>query len=265
MAPTTGSSTVAIVGGTGLDALDGLDIVERRIVQTPYGEPAAPLTFGRLHGQAVCFLPRHGDSHGLPPHRINYRANMWALRDAGVEEVIAVAAVGGISSSLTPGDIVIPSQIIDYTWGRDHTFHEPPGAVEHIDFTVPYTLETRKKLIAAGRAADVPLVDDGVYGATQGPRLETAAEIDRMERDGCTIVGMTGMPEAGLAREAGLRYAACALVVNPAAGRAEGEITMDDIREVIKTGMDAVHRLLHEVLQRAPHHLAHHTLDTSNG
>ncbi len=242
-------ASIAIIGGTGLDALAGLALTDSRRISTPFGEPASPLALGTFAGRPVCFLPRHGSSHALAPHRINYRANIWALRCAGVRSVIACAAVGGIAPALGPGTIVVPDNLIDYTWGRESTFHEPPD-VAHVDFTNPYSARLRDALLAGGADAGIPIVAGGVYGATQGPRLETAAEIDRMDRDGCTIVGMTGMPEAVLAREAGLQYATCALVVNAAAGRAEGEITMEDIRAALESGMTQVRTVLGHALKR---------------
>jgi 5'-methylthioadenosine phosphorylase len=213
---------LAIIGGSGLSRLAVLESVERRSVGTPFGETSAQLTTGRLDGNEVMFLPRHGDAHSLPPHRINYRANIWALKEAGAEGVIAIATVGGIRGAFGPGTIVVPQQIIDYTWGRPSTFFEGQGdAVTHVDFTEPYSAPLRSRILEAARRAGEPVFDGGVYGATQGPRLESAAEIDRMERDGADLVGMTGMPEAALARELGLPYAAIAVVVNHAAGRGD--------------------------------------------
>ncbi|HFC54100.1 MAG TPA: S-methyl-5'-thioinosine phosphorylase [Gammaproteobacteria bacterium] len=246
-------SETAIIGGTGLTSLNGLEIVRREVVNTPYGEPSGPLVHGRLQGHGVVFLPRHGSGHTIPPHRINYRANIWALHSIGVRSVIAVNAVGGIDDSLTPGCLVFPDQIIDYTWSRINTFFEDGlSSVVHVDFTRPYSEELRSLLIEAARVAGLHTVNSGTYGATQGPRLETAAEIDRLERDGCHMVGMTGMPEAALARELGLSYAACAVVANMAAGRGrEGEtISMDLIRQHLESGMEKVCRLLVELVPR---------------
>ncbi|MGD9163638.1 MAG: S-methyl-5'-thioinosine phosphorylase, partial [Chromatiales bacterium] len=220
-------SKLAIIGGTGLAKMPNLEIVHREVLHSPYGEPSAPLIHGRLAGRELVFLPRHGSSHSIPPHRVNYRANLWALRHVGVETVLAVAAVGGITESMAPGMIVIPDQIIDYTFGRDHTLFEADLThVTHIDFTYPYCESLRKQLLEAGRHNGANPIAGGTYGATQGPRLETAAEIQRMERDGCDIVGMTGMPEASLAKEMNLCYASCAVVSNWAAGKSEGPIEM---------------------------------------
>lgn len=240
---------LAIIGGTGLTTLKNLDIIKREVVHTPFGEPSGPLTHGVLSGKEVVFLARHGYGHTIPPHKINYRANIWALHHTGVKQVIAVAAVGGISDELEPGSLVIPDQIVDYTAARDNTFFEDGlSHVTHVDFTEPYSEELRQLLIRGCQAAHLDFVGHGTYGTTQGPRLETAAEIDRMARDGCTVVGMTGMPEAALARELDLHYAAFAVVVNKAAGRGTGPISMHDIELSVKQGMDKVRDVLEHVV-----------------
>lgn len=243
-------SELAIIGGTGLTSLEGLEIVRREVVHTPYGEPSGPLSHGVLHGKEIVFLPRHGATHHIPPHMVNYQANLWALKHIGVSRIIAVAAVGGIHAEMKPGRLAFPDQIIDYTWSRAHTFFENGlTSVTHIDFTHPYCQELREVLMRAAREAELDVWERGTYGATQGPRLETAAEIDRMERDGCDMVGMTGMPEAALAREIDLCYASCAVSANWAAGRGETEITMDDIQQTLNAGMERVGRLLMAVMQ----------------
>ncbi len=240
---------LAIIGGTGLANMEGLEVVRREVVHTPFGEPSAPLTHGRLEGAEVVFLPRHGSGHTIPPHQINYRANMWAIRHAGVDWVIAVAATGGIREDMGPGVVAIPDQIIDYTWGRDHTFYEHDLThVTHVDFTDPYCEALRQGLIQAGRAAGIGLVEDGAYGVTQGPRLETAKEIERLKRDGCDLVGMTAMPEAGLARELDLCYATCSVVANWAAGLSGEAITMQGIRHNLEEGMLKVEALIRRLL-----------------
>lgn len=241
--------TIAIIGGTGLTHLDTLRITGQQTLATPYGEPSSPLTQGELGGRAVVFLARHGPHHTLPPHRINYRANLWALHRLGVRWVIAVAAVGGIRADMTPGVLAFPDQLVDYTWGRASTFFEdPPRPVTHIDFTEPYCGELREHLIQAARGLQLDARETGAYAAVQGPRLETAAEVRRLERDGCDIVGMTGMPEAALARELELRYATCAVVANRAAGKAAGVITMAEIERNLVEGMDQVRKLLARVI-----------------
>ncbi len=240
---------LAIIGGTGLTTLKNLEIERREVMHTPYGEPSGPLVHGTLCGKQVLFLPRHGTAHTIPPHEVNYRANLWALERIGACKVIAVAAVGGITPQMVPKALVVPDQIVDYTWARQHTFFQGDlSHVTHVDFTYPYCEELRAKLIAAGHEANLLMVESGTYAATQGPRLETAAEINRLARDGCDIVGMTGMPEAALARELGLCYATCAVCANWAAGRGEGEITMDEIEHNLKDGMDRVRTLLEHVI-----------------
>lgn len=239
-------SELAIIGGTGLTRLNSMEIIRREVVHTPYGEPSGPITHGRLFGREVAFIPRHGSTHNIPPHLVNYRANLWALRHIGVRRIVAVAAVGGITEAMAPCRIAIPDQIIDYTWSRAHTFFEQDlEFVTHIDFTEPYCGELRELLIRAAREADLDAVESGTYAATQGPRLETAAEIGRLERDGCDIVGMTGMPEAALARELELCYATCAVVANWAAGRGGmAPISMAEISTNLEEGMARVRRLL---------------------
>ena len=236
---------LAIIGGSGFTSLDELTILRREVIHTPYGEPSAPLTHGLLNGHPVVFLPRHGATHRVPPHQVNYRANLWALGHVGAEKVIGVAAVGGIQDEMVPGCIAVPDQIIDYTYGREHTFFENNlSQVTHIDFTNPYCDSLRQSLISAAGSLQMDITDGGTYGATQGPRLETAMEIDRMQSDGCDLVGMTGMPEAALARELDLCYACCAVVANRAAGRSEGAITMELIEHHLSGGMERVKRLL---------------------
>jgi len=213
---------LAIIGGTGLTQLDNLEITRRLIVRTPYGEPSQPLIFGEICGREVIFLGRHGNGHSIPPHKVNYRANIAALHLQGVTEIAAIATVGGIHADLAPGVIAMPHQIIDYTHGRKNTFFDGIDLpVKHIDFTDPYCPIMRANWEQAAMSIDEPLVNHGVYATTQGPRLETAAEINRLERDGATMVGMTGMPEAALARELGISYAAICPIANHAAGRGD--------------------------------------------
>jgi 5'-methylthioinosine phosphorylase len=239
----------AIIGGTGLTSLQNLQISRRETVHTPYGEPSDALTYGVLGGAEVVFLARHGDAHAIAPHRVNYRANLWALKGAGARRIIAVCAVGGISKDMPPRSLAIPDQIIDYTWSREHTFYDTRlSHVTHIDFTFPYCEELRGVLITAASTAGIKVIPHGTYGATQGPRLETVAEINRMERDGCDMVGMTGMPEAALARELDLCYAHCAVSANWAAGRGEGIIEMREIEANLEYSMQQVKTLIGYVL-----------------
>ena len=240
---------LAIIGGSGLAKLSTLAVARREVVRTPYGEPSSALVFGQIAGRDALFLARHGHGHTIPPHRVNYRANLWALKEAGATEVLAVASVGGIRGAL-PGDLLLPHQLIDYTHGREATFFDGGDQqVVHVDFTHPSAPALRAKCLAAAAAAGIALADGGVYASVQGPRLETVAEIDRLERDGATLVGMTGMPEAGLARELELPYAAIAVVVNHAAGRGDSAmaISMDGIVVVLESAMDRVRTLLEHV------------------
>jgi 5'-methylthioadenosine phosphorylase len=222
-------------------------------VRTPYGEPSGPLTYGRIGKTEIVFLARHGYGHTLAPHEINYRANLWALHSKGVKQVLAVCTVGGIAPELGAGTLAVPDQIIDYTWGRASTFFEgSEQPVTHIDFTFPYDEAMRATVIAAAKDAGVPVHPTGTYASTQGPRLETKAEIDRLERDGATMVGMTGMPEAALARELHLAYAALAVVVNPAAGRGASAqaVSMEQIGRVIDASMEKVRLIVAKVVER---------------
>lgn len=241
---------LAIIGGSGLSRLSSLDILRREIVRTPYGEPSGPIVFGQLCGQPVMFLARHGHGHTIPPHVVNYRANIRALRDAGATAVLSVASVGGIRSDLVPGTLVVPDQIIDYTWGRIGTFFDRADEpVHHIDFTHPYDRILRQRILTAAERAGEPMLDGAVYAATQGPRLETAAEIVRLERDGADVVGMTGMPEAALARELNLPYAAINVVANYAAGKGDsaGGIAFSDIEDVLQDAMTRVRSVLEHI------------------
>ena len=236
---------LAFIGGTGLTRMDNLDLIERHAINTRFGEPSAPVVEGELDGQRVLFLARHGDPHVLLPHQVNYRANLLALKEAGATAIVAVNAVGGITPQAPTGTLVLPDQIIDYTWGRDMTlFDDPAAPLVHVDFSWPFDAALRNALKEQLSAADLKWNDGGCYAATQGPRLETAAEIARLERDGCDVVGMTGMPEAVLARELEIPYAMLSLVVNPAAGKSTHEITMAEIEAVIHDGMASVCQLL---------------------
>ena len=235
--------TIALIGGTGLSRLDALEVERRQIVVTPYGEPSAPLTFGRFDGLPMVFLPRHGEGHTIPPHKVNYRANLWALQSVGISDVVSVASVGGITQP--PETLCVPDQIIDYTWGREHTYVEcGDQPIRHVDFTEPYCQALRRRLLDAAAAAGVAVIDGGTYGATQGPRLESAAEIHRLKNDGCDLVGMTGMPEAALARELGLCFAHLNLVVNWAAGLSDEPISMEGIQQVLQRSIDAIRQIL---------------------
>jgi len=238
---------LAIIGGSGLSQLANLEMTRRQVVRTPYGEPSGALTFGRIQGREVVFLARHGHGHTIPPHEVNYRANLWALHAQQVKDVVSVASVGGIRAGLVPGTLAVPDQITDYTHGRQSTFiSRTDHSVTHIDFTHPYCEALRQRLLMSAAAAGEAIAAGGTYAATQGPRLETAAEINRLERDGADMVGMTGMPEAVLARELGLCYAAIAVVVNHAAGRGASAhgIQLKEIEAITKRVMARVLNIL---------------------
>jgi 5'-methylthioadenosine phosphorylase len=238
---------LGIIGGSGMSRLEAMEHTRRQVIRTPYGEPSGALTFGRLQGREVVFLARHGYGYTIPAHAVNYRANIWALAAQGVRRIVAIASVGGIRADLVPGALVVPHQIIDYTHGRRSTYFDgADGVVRHIDFTEPYTESLRAALLRAGMKAGEALIDDGVYAAVQGPRLETAAEIDRLARDGADMVGMTGMPEAVLARESSLDYAALIVVANWAAGRSDSRkgIVLADIAPVLAAALLKAERIL---------------------
>jgi 5'-methylthioadenosine phosphorylase/5'-methylthioinosine phosphorylase len=238
-------SKLAIIGGTGLSQINGLKVTATEQLKTPFGSPSANYTLANIDGKEVIFLARHGNPHTIPPHKINYRANIWGLKQLGATDIIAVAAVGGITPAMAPAHIILPDQIIDYSYGRDHTFYaDNLESVTHIDFSFPYNEQLRTRLIQLASKANLPCSISGTYGCTQGPRLETAAEIKRMEKDGCDLVGMTGMPEAALAKELNINYAAIAVVANWAAGKSDGEITMAEIEHHLKEGMANVITLL---------------------
>lgn len=242
---------LAVIGGSGLSQLANLDVSHREVLRTPYGEPSGAVTFGQICGRPVAFLARHGYGHTIPPHAVNYRANIWALWKRGAVGIVSVASVGSIRADLKPGDVVIPHQIIDYTWGRKSTFHDgQDGKVTHIDFTDPYDEALREQLIAAAASSGIAVSSSAVYAATQGPRLETAAEINRLERDGVDIVGMTGMPEAALARELGVPYAAISVVANYAAGRADSRdgISFEAIEAVLHESMGHVRTIIEKMV-----------------
>ena len=242
---------LAIIGGSGLTTLSNLDVSHREVVRTPYGEPSGAVVFGQICGQPAMFLPRHGYGHTIAPHMVNYRANLWALHHHKATGIISVASVGGIRNDLQPGDIVLPNQIIDYTWGRKSTYFEASGTpVTHVDFTEPYDAELSSRIRDAGQALNIAMKIGGVYAAMQGPRLETAAEINRLERDGADLVGMTGMPEAVLARELGIPYAAINVVANHAAGRGDSSngIHFESLDVVLQDAMGKVKAIIEKLI-----------------
>ena len=249
-APEVDGIDLAIIGGTGVYRLASLQDVQAVQGDTPYGPPSGPVRVGTLAGRRVAFLARHGEGHSLPPHRVNYRANLWQLKSIGAQRVLAINTVGGITERFGPRVLALPDQLIDYTWGRTSSFWDGEGGeVLHVDFGDPYTPSLRDAVRDAAARASVTLVDGGCYGATQGPRLETRAEIARMRRDGCDLVGMTGMPEAGLARELGLDYACLAVVANWAAGCGDdAEITLADVLANVDAASAGLPPLLQSLL-----------------
>ncbi len=237
---------LAIIGGSGLYSLgDDFELQQQADRDTPCGETSADILQGKWQDVALAFLPRHGPDHKIPPHRINYRANLWALKNMGIKHIIAVNAVGGISTDMPPLTLAVPDQIIDYSSGRENTFFDGDDTlVKHIDFSWPYSAQLRGIITEVGLQLGQPLVAFGTYGATNGPRLETAAEVERLQADGCTMVGMTGMPEAALARELEIEYACLALVVNWAAGIEDRTISMQEILANMERGMHQIKPLL---------------------
>ena len=241
---------IAIIGGTGVVQFDGLHILKRHSTETPYGATSRSIEEGKLHGCSVFFLQRHGAPGAIAPHNVNYRANMWALRSLGVSDVVAINAVGGINPNMATGSLVVPDQIIDYTWGREHSIDDgSSGEMLHIDFTQPYDEELRQSILNSAEGCEIQHHASGVHAVTQGPRLETAAEILRLEADGCDVVGMTGMPEASLARELGMAYAAICMVVNPAAGKGEAPISLAGMRATLAAEAEVVQSLLDYLLR----------------
>lgn len=240
----------AVIGGSGLYSLNEDFVVDSaEKLDTPYGQISAELQLGYWQGQRIAFLPRHGSSHQIPPHRINYRANLWALKSVGVTHIIAANAVGGIGQNYPPKALGLPDQIIDYSSNREHTFFDGDNyEVRHVDFTQPYSQALRVQIKQAAKALNLILAGSGTYGCTNGPRFESAAEIGKMRADGCDMIGMTGMPEAALARELDIEYAAIALVVNWCAGIDDADISMDEINAILEAGVDRICRLIHATL-----------------
>ncbi|MDJ0878278.1 MAG: S-methyl-5'-thioinosine phosphorylase [Halieaceae bacterium] len=245
---------LAVIGGTGLQVVAGFEPETSHTLETPFGAPSGAIEEGTVAGGRCLFLARHGVPHRIAPHRINYRANLWALRQLGADAVLAVNAVGAINPGMAPGQLVVPDQLVDYTWGREHTFYGGAKAsaelaeLEHVEFTEPYDAGLRQRLVDCAAALGLELSRSATYAATQGPRLETAAEIRRLGNDGCDVVGMTGMPEAALARELGLPYASLCIVVNAAPGLGDEPITLEAMGEVLEAGSAQVARLLQALL-----------------
>ena len=246
------AARLGVIGGTGLiDAvqLGNAGSSQPAVITTPFGDPSSGIQTFELEGVDIHFLARHGRPHRIPPHRVNYRANLWALHNEGVERILAVNAVGSTREDLAPGSLVVPDQIIDYTWGRQHTYSDSADVpLQHVEFSEPYGGRLREELLNAADAAGIHVLKRGTYAATQGPRLETAAEVQRLRQDGADLIGMTGMPEAGLARELGMDYASLSVVANLGAGIGE-PISMDEINAILKDGMKQVAGLLSQLCE----------------
>ena len=232
-----------VIAGSGIYDMPGLDIIDSIKLSSPFGEPSDIYRIGKLSGREIVFLPRHGSLHHIPPHRINYRANIWGFRELGVKKILSVGATGGISKDMKPGAIVLLDQIIDMTSGRDATFYSEDEVV-HIDFTEPFCKGLRKALVAAASRTRTTVMKKGTYIVVNGPRLETAAEIRVFARQGADVVGMTAMPEAVLAREAEVCFACIAVVTNAAAGITEGRLSAKEVIETMKASTDKIRTLL---------------------
>ncbi|HUQ51905.1 MAG TPA: S-methyl-5'-thioinosine phosphorylase [Gammaproteobacteria bacterium] len=238
---------LALIVGSGFEHL-GFEVLTRSPTKTPYGEPSSSVLTIAVGGARVACIARHGEGHALAPHEINYRANVWALQQRGVRWCVGINTVGSIDLGLVPGGLAVPAQLIDYTHGRAATFGGGGSAVRHIEFAEPFSPALRGRLATAILDCGL-VVRAGTYGVTQGPRLETAAEIERLARDGCTMVGMTAMPEAALARELDLEYAVCAVAVNYAAGRSpDGAPITGQIERFMTAGLAKVRPVLERLV-----------------
>lgn len=247
-------SKIGVIGGSGLYEIKGLTIKKRKKITTPFGRPSDVYIIGQIENKEVIFLPRHGGIHNLPPHAINYRANIWGFKKLGVQRIISVSAVGSIKKGLRPGDIVVLDQIIDMTKNRKLTFYDGQDGVVHIDFTEPYCPEMRQAILKAGKLARIPLKKGGTYVAVEGPRLETAAEIKAFDTLGADVVGMTGMPETSLARELEICYLGISVVANYAAGISKRKLTTTEVLETMKASTGKIKQLLKETLRLLPEH-----------
>lgn len=243
---------IAVIGGSGVYALDYLTDVQTTVVSTPYGK-SPEIVLGKLANRNVAFLPRHGKKHTAPPHLVNYRANLWALRELGVKRVLATTASGSLRSRMRPGDLVLLDQFVDFTKRRPMTFYEGgKGGVVHVDVTEPYCPELRKILRETARALKIKLHPRATYGCTEGPRFETAAEIQALRRLGCDLVGMTNVPECILARELELCYAAIAVVTNFAAGISKTKLTHEEVAELMAKNIERVKSLIFTAVPQIP-------------
>jgi len=245
---------IGIIGGSGLYNIDGIVLREKKEVSTPFGKPSGPYEIGEFSGADIIFLPRHGPGHTIPPHRINYRANIWGFKQIGAERIISVSASGGLRLRMKPGTITVLDQLIDMTSGREGTFFDGVNGVAHIDFTEPFCPELRKSLINAAGKKGIRIRKSGTYVCANGPRLETKAEIAMFAGFGADVVGMTAMPEAALAREAEICYAGVAIVTNYAAGITDKKLTATEVIEEMNKAAGQVRKLLKAALSSVPSH-----------
>lgn len=237
-------SKIGLIGGSGLYDIQGFVLKQKKSITTPFGKPSDQYLIGKIGKTDIVFLPRHGKKHNIPPHMINYRANIWGFRKLGVDRIISISAVGGIRKGLRPGDIVVLDQTMDMTRNRKSTFYDGKGGVVHIDFTEPYCPELRRIILKAGKDAGVPVKNGGNYVAVEGPRLETASEIKSFKLLGGDVVGMTGMPEASLAREVAICYTGISVVANYAAGISKTKLTVPEVMKVMHASTETLKRLL---------------------
>lgn len=243
---------IAIIGGSGVYSVEALKGASTTVVSTPYGN-SPEITIGRLGGRRVAFLPRHGKGHTVPPHLVNYRANIWALSELGVKRVLATTACGSLNPRMRSGELALLYQFIDFTKRRPQTFYEGgEGGVVHVDVTEPYCPELRDVLREAARGLKLKLHPRATYGCTEGPRFETAAEVRALRRLGCDLVGMTNVPECVLTRELEICYVAVAVVTNFAAGISKAKLTHTEVVELMKENIGRVQKLLFEAIPRIP-------------
>jgi 5'-methylthioadenosine phosphorylase len=242
---------LGIIGGSGLYKIEGITLRKTKKVKTTFGKPSDSYKIGALSDREIVFLPRHGAKHSIPPHKVNYRANVWGFKELGVKRIIAISAVGGISPKVSPGAIVVPDQIIDMTSNREATFHEKDNAV-HVDFTEPYCPEMRRSIIGASKTKGIDIKASGTYVCVNGPRLETRAEIQFFSRIGADIVGMTAMPEAALVREVEICFGGISVVTNYAAGVKKRSLRANEVGEVMKEAMGNLGALLEALLHTIP-------------
>lgn len=248
---TSSPAPYGVIGGSGFYAF--LEETERVAVSTPFGEPSADVVVGSLEGRQVAFLARHGEDHRFPPHLVNYRANLWALRSVGVRQVVSPCAVGSLRAEVGPGAIVVPDQVVDRTWGRGHTFYGEAGAVVHVEFANPYCPVGRQAALRAAARHDVHAVDGGTLVVINGPRFSTRAESVMHQQAGWSVVGMTAMPEAALARELAMCFTTVALVTDLDAGVDGGApVTHEAVLASFSENVDRLKGVVADVVAALP-------------